>query len=155
MIGFSFPNESEAQTMYKKFEKRNKLSSAKSKSAAAPSTPTKSKSTKGKKPKFDKSQISAPSGFKHIAHMGYDPNEGFTSTGLDPSWQSLLDSLGQYGVNKNDVQGNEDFIRGFVEEYRAQEQAQAQAQPKPKKAPPPVTPRAGAGGGTKRGPPPP
>ncbi|KAG8752709.1 hypothetical protein FRC12_011821, partial [Ceratobasidium sp. 428] len=27
MIGFSFPNESEAQTMYKKFEKRNKLSS--------------------------------------------------------------------------------------------------------------------------------
>lgn len=52
--------------------------------------------------------------------MGYDPNEGFTSTGLDPSWQALLDSLGQYGVNKNDVQGNEDFIRGFVEEYRAQ-----------------------------------
>jgi hypothetical protein len=140
MIGFSFPNESEALTMYKKFEKRSKLSTGgtfypreprvstinqflftgKAKpQAAAPPTPTKSKS-KSKKGKIDKSLISAPSGFQHVAHMGYDSEGGFTSTGLDPSWQALLESLGQYGVSKSDLQGNEDFIRGFVEEFRAQ-----------------------------------
>ncbi|KAJ1304980.1 hypothetical protein OPQ81_000023 [Rhizoctonia solani] len=151
MIGFSFPNESEALIMYKKFEKRNKLSTggkAKAKSQpATPSTPTRSK-TKGKKGKIDKSMISAPSAFQHVAHMGYDSEGGFTSTGLDPSWQALLESLGQYGVSKNDLQGNEDFIRGFVEEYRAQEKAQ---QAPTKGPPPPVNPR----GGGKKPPPPP
>jgi Wiskott-Aldrich syndrome protein len=140
MVGFSFPNEGEALTMYKKFEKRNKLSTGgmdslardprvrsddmfdtgKAKAQpATPSTPARSK-TKSKKGKIDKSLISAPSGFHHVAHMGYDAEGGFTSTGLDPSWQALLENLGQYGVSKNDLQGNEDFIRGFVEEYRAQ-----------------------------------
>ncbi|CAE6410230.1 unnamed protein product [Rhizoctonia solani] len=144
MIGFSFPNESEALTMYKKFEKRGKLSTggkAKAQPPAAPSTPTRSK-TKSKKGKIDKSLISAPSGFHHVAHMGYDSEGGFTSTGLDPSWQALLESLGQYGVSKNDLQGNEDFIKGF-------EKAQTQAPTKP--PPPAVTPR----GGGKKPPPPP
>ncbi|GAB1528435.1 hypothetical protein RhiTH_011629 [Rhizoctonia solani] len=148
MIGFSFPNEGEALTMYKKFEKRGKLSTGGKAKAqpATPSTPTRSK-TKSKKGKIDKSLISAPSGFHHVAHMGYDAEGGFTSTGLDPSWQALLESLGQYGVSKNDLQGNEDFIRGFVEEYRAQEKAQVPT----KAAPPPVNPR----GGGKKPPPPP
>ncbi|KAF8668528.1 WH1 domain [Rhizoctonia solani] len=148
MIGFSFPNEGEALTMYKKFEKRGKLSTGGKARAqpAIPSTPTRSK-TKSKKGKIDKSLISAPSGFHHVAHMGYDAEGGFTSAGLDPSWQALLESLGQYGVSKNDLQGNEDFIRGFVEEYRAQEKAQVPT----KAAPPPVNPR----GGGKKPPPPP
>ncbi|CCO36446.1 hypothetical protein BN14_10581 [Rhizoctonia solani AG-1 IB] len=125
MVGFSFPNEGEALTMYKKFEKRNKLSTGGKAKAqpATPSTPTRSK-TKSKKGKIDKSLISAPSGFHHVAHMGYDAEGGFTSTGLDPSWQALLENLGQYG-----------------------EKAQAPA----KAAPPPVNPR----GGGKKAPPPP
>lgn len=36
--------------------------------------------------------------FKHVAHMGYDSEKGFTSVGVDPSWQALLDSLGSQGI---------------------------------------------------------
>lgn len=36
--------------------------------------------------------------FQHVAHMGYDNEKGFTSVGVDPSWQNLLDQLGMQGV---------------------------------------------------------
>jgi hypothetical protein len=30
--------------------------------------------------------------------MGYDSEKGFTSMGVDPSWQALLDQLGMRGI---------------------------------------------------------
>lgn len=30
--------------------------------------------------------------------MGYDSEKGFTSVGVDPSWQALLDQLGNQGI---------------------------------------------------------
>ncbi|CAJ0940705.1 unnamed protein product [Ranitomeya imitator] len=43
---------------------------------ALPVPSDKSKSKKGKK-KFSKADIGAPSGFKHVSHVGWDPNNGY------------------------------------------------------------------------------
>jgi neural Wiskott-Aldrich syndrome protein len=47
---------------------------------------------------IDKSMISRPQedGFVHVAHMGYAPDSGFTSTGVDPSWTALLEGSNVY-----------------------------------------------------------
>ncbi|CCO35727.1 hypothetical protein BN14_09847 [Rhizoctonia solani AG-1 IB] len=119
MVGFLFPNEGEALTMYKKFEKRNKLSTG-GMDTLARNPRVQDKEQKGQ---IDNSLISALSGFHHVAHTGYDTEGGLTLAGVDLSRQALLENLGQYGVSKNNLQGNKDFIRGFVEEYCAQEKA--------------------------------
>lgn len=98
------------------------------------STPTKSKSKKGGK--IDKSLISGPvrpsifrhptvshlltvriqsaGSFKHVAHMGYDSEKGFSSTGVDSSWQVLLEQLSTKGISPKQIQKNEQFIKDFV-----------------------------------------
>lgn len=52
--------------------------------------------------------------FKHVAHMGYSSESGFSSKGVDPSWQALLDSLGNKGISQKQIMENEGFIRDFV-----------------------------------------
>lgn len=66
--------------------------------------------------KLDKAAISAPKSesFQHVAHMGYDSEKGFTSIGVDPSWQTLLDQLGMQGVSQEQIKENEQFIKDFV-----------------------------------------
>src|SRR5436853_5914754 len=46
--------------------------------------------------KIDKSMILGPKlgTFVHVAHMSYDADSGFTSTGVDPSWLALLRNSG-------------------------------------------------------------
>jgi len=43
---------------------------------------------------IDKSMISEPlcDSFKHISHMGYDAEKGFTSSGVGDSWQQWLEA---------------------------------------------------------------
>lgn len=58
--------------------------------------------------------LQAEGSFKHIAHMGYTAENGFASSGVDPSWQALLDSLGNKGISQKQILENEGFIRDFV-----------------------------------------
>lgn len=62
--------------------------------------------------------ISGPSegSFKHVAHMGYDSEKGFSSVGVDPSWQNLLEQLTAKGFSKKELENNEEFIKDFVEQ---------------------------------------
>ena len=95
-------------------------------------TPTK-KSKKGGR--IDKSLISGPvryfegldltahhgffksaGSFKHVAHMGFDSEKGFSSTGVDPSWQVLLEQLTSRGISPKEIQKNEQFIKDFVQQ---------------------------------------
>ncbi|KAI0700298.1 hypothetical protein BC835DRAFT_1451484 [Cytidiella melzeri] len=108
MIGLVFADEGEAKTLAKKVNTRKKSDSGDNK---ASSSSSKKKSKGGK---IDKSLISAPSSFKHIAHMGYDAESGFTSTNVDPSWQALLTSLESMGVDKETAAKEMDFIKEFV-----------------------------------------
>ena len=48
--------------------------------------------------------------------MGYDSEKGFSSSGVDPTWQKLLEQLAAKGVSAKDIQNNEKFIRDYVEQ---------------------------------------
>lgn len=54
--------------------------------------------------------------FQHVAHMGYDSEKGFTSVGVDPSWQKLLEQLSAKGFSKQELDQNEDFIKDYVQQ---------------------------------------
>ncbi|KAJ7802450.1 hypothetical protein B0H14DRAFT_3113632 [Mycena olivaceomarginata] len=95
MVGFVFADEREAKTLWEKVTK-NLKKDLKSK----PASEKKKKASKGK---IDKSMISGPASgsFVHVAHMGYDEDQGFTSTGVDPSWTAFLGQLENSGIDKN------------------------------------------------------
>lgn len=83
--------------------------------------------------------------FKHVAHMGFDSETGFSSTGVDPSWQKLLEQLTQKGFSEKDIKKNEKFIKDFVDQSGGIEKATASppaaAPKKPSRPPAPPTSR--------------
>ncbi|WWC63110.1 uncharacterized protein I303_105710 [Kwoniella dejecticola CBS 10117] len=134
-FAFVFASEQEAHDFYKKVANRSKYATKvkEDKKEKATSTPTKKK----KGGKIDKSLISGPSAgsFKHVAHMGFDSEKGFSSSGVDPSWQALLEQLSMKGISAKDIQQNEKFIKDFVQQQGGIEKATA-----PKKPPAPPAP---------------
>lgn len=46
--------------------------------------------------------------------MGYDAEKGFTSHGVDKSWQVLLEQLSMKGISVKDIENNEAFIKEYV-----------------------------------------
>ncbi|TFK37095.1 hypothetical protein BDQ12DRAFT_576978, partial [Crucibulum laeve] len=131
MIGFVFADESEAKTFFKKVSAKKD-----SKTSKAPSE--KKKVAKGGR--IDKSMISGPKSgsFVHIAHMGYDSEQGFTSKGVDPSWTAFLGNLESSGVDKEIIAKEMEFIKNYV---RDAEKNQPQKDAKKAKPPPPPAPR--------------
>ncbi|KAG1883872.1 actin regulatory protein [Suillus subluteus] len=127
MIGFVFADEKDAQTFYKKVTTR-KAEKVKSSSSE------KKKSAKGGR--IDKSMISGPAAgsFVHVAHMGYDPEKGFNSTNIDPSWTAFLNELEGSGVSREVINQDMDFIKDFIRD------AQNRPQPGKQKRPPPPLP---------------
>uniref|UniRef100_A0A0K3CQP2 BY PROTMAP: gi/472582037/gb/EMS19739.1/ actin regulatory protein [Rhodosporidium toruloides NP11] gi/647394372/emb/CDR35601.1/ RHTO0S01e03004g1_1 [Rhodosporidium toruloides] n=1 Tax=Rhodotorula toruloides TaxID=5286 RepID=A0A0K3CQP2_RHOTO len=118
MIGIAFSSESEAADLFKKISLRHKYAS-KFSSSSAPSSSSKpsssSPSKKKKKGGIDKSMIGAPTGFSHVAHMGFDSEKGFSSRNIDPSWERLFQQLESQGISRDQIEKNEHFIRNFVE----------------------------------------
>lgn len=100
MIGISFASESEASELFKKVAMRSKY--AKKQSGASSSSPSKQKKSKRKSAggPINKSMISSPSGFSHVAHMGFDSEKGFTSSGVDPSWERIFQQLESQGISR-------------------------------------------------------
>ncbi|XP_077332733.1 actin nucleation-promoting factor WAS isoform X2 [Lithobates pipiens] len=82
---------------------------------ALPLPSEKSKSKKGKK-KFSKADIGAPSGFKHVSHIGWDPNNGFDVNALDPE---LLNLFSQAGISEAQLKDAETskLIYDFIEQH--------------------------------------
>ncbi|WWC71738.1 uncharacterized protein I206_105696 [Kwoniella pini CBS 10737] len=134
-FAFVFASEQEAHDFYKKVANRSKYATKvkEDKKEKATSTPTKKK----KGGKIDKSLISGPSAgsFKHVAHMGFDSEKGFSSSGVDPSWQALLEQLSMKGISAKDIQQNEKFIKDFVQQQGGIERATAAKRPPPPPAP--------------------
>lgn len=164
LIGFSFADEGEANEFYKKVNNRAKYakSSSSSASKSTPAATTSKKSKKaGKAGGIDKSMISSPSGFQHVAHMGFSSEHGFSSNNVDPTWAALLDQLTNMGVSQKDIQKNEKFIKDFVGQRGGPASGAASASkppappaPKAKKIPPPA-PSRGPTSARKQPPPPP
>ncbi|KAM3654572.1 LOW QUALITY PROTEIN: actin nucleation-promoting factor WAS-like [Ammospiza maritima maritima] len=99
----------------------------------------------GGRKKISKADIGVPSGFKHVGHIGWDPNGGFDLAALDPPLRSLF---AQAGVSERHLADAEtsrlihDFIerRGGLEAVRQEMGRQGGhtwAPPLPREAPPP------------------
>lgn len=119
------------------------------------STPSSSsKGQKGKRKKINKSDISAPSNFQHLAHVGWDPNTGaFDSSNIDSAWKKLLDTVGVSDAELKDEQTAK-FIYDFVEKHGGIEKANQQLEAEKQRAPPPL-PSHGGGRRSGQAPPPP
>jgi hypothetical protein len=164
MIGLAFSSEPEASDLFKKISLRHKYakkankssSSSASKINSSPASSSKRKSKGG----IDKSMIGAPTGFDHVAHMGFDSEKGFSSTNVDPSWERLLGQLESQGVSRvslvvqiplskrqahrdnrqSQILKNETFIRNFVEGSGGPPPAPSSRDPPVKRVPPPAPP---------------
>ncbi|KAI0254505.1 hypothetical protein BJV78DRAFT_1113135, partial [Lactifluus subvellereus] len=136
MVGIVFPAEGDARNFFKQVSSRKEI---KPKSKADSAAPKKKSIAKGGT--IDKSLISAPKtgSFVHVAHMGYDAEKGFTSSGVDPSWLALLDGLQAHGLDEAVIAENMDFIKSFVRD--AQKSGAATNGGPKKKPPPPPAPR--------------
>ncbi|CAG8548333.1 22362_t:CDS:10 [Cetraspora pellucida] len=156
---FSFANENEAKIFYKKVINREKLSDKKnqknSKSGGLFGT-----KKNGKKGKIDKASISKPTDFRHLGHIGFNPDTGFDVQNINPSWKNLFDQLGELGIsqryakalslmdckNQEIITQNADFIMQYVDENGGIKKTN-----KPAK----TTTGKSASGATKKTPPPP
>ena len=105
---------------------------------AKPNRPSLIKSISKGGGNINKSMISHPKegAFVHVAHMGYNADSGFTSTGVDPSWTALLESLHGY-LGKEVVADDMDFIKDFIRNYSERQQNRSLAAPRRKLPPPP------------------
>ncbi|XP_028922894.1 wiskott-Aldrich syndrome protein [Ornithorhynchus anatinus] len=92
--------------------------------------PATSDKKKAGKKKISKADIGAPSGFKHVSHVGWDPNSGFDVNNLDPDLKSLFTRAGISEAQLTDAETSKliyDFIEGqggleaVREEMRRQE----------------------------------
>ncbi|KAG0059011.1 hypothetical protein BGZ89_000793 [Linnemannia elongata] len=121
VAGFSFADEHEAEVFYSKVHGRARLRPFK----PVPSSGTLAKSAKAagaqgrnKFPlhngKLDKSRIGMPSDFRHVGHIGWDPDVGFEAQNIDPAWRTLFDQLDTFGVSRQQINENAGFITNFV-----------------------------------------
>ncbi|KAG0293370.1 hypothetical protein BGZ98_002197, partial [Dissophora globulifera] len=123
LAAFSFADDQEASVFYKKVSDREALKKSKSPSGSPGNTPTSRKSglfgskkeKKGPKGKLDKTQIGLPSNFRHLGHIGWDPNKGFNVQNIDPEWKNLFEQLDKMGVSQEDIQNNAEFVEKFVQ----------------------------------------
>ncbi|XP_076861634.1 actin nucleation-promoting factor WASL-like isoform X2 [Brachyhypopomus gauderio] len=102
---------------------------------------------KNKKKKISKAEIGTPSNFRHIGHVGWDPNTGFDLNNLDPDLKSLFDMC---GISEDQLKDKEtskviyDFIekKGGVEAVKNEFRRQAPPPPPPpsRGGPPPPPP---------------
>ncbi|KAI9225465.1 MAG: hypothetical protein DHS80DRAFT_9540, partial [Piptocephalis tieghemiana] len=110
LAGLSFADENEAAVFYRKVLNKTQTKKRKGPSDDVVSSSSSSNSgswfgsssrssKKGKRGPIDKSQISQPTNFQHLSHIGWDPEKGFDTKNIDPSWKGLFDQLGKYGIS--------------------------------------------------------
>lgn len=72
------------------------------------------KKRSGKK-KISKADIGAPSGFKHVSHVGWDPQNGFDVNNLDPDLRKLFSKAGISEAQLTDAETSK-LIYDFIED---------------------------------------
>ncbi|KAF9197751.1 hypothetical protein BGZ49_001670 [Haplosporangium sp. Z 27] len=125
LAAFSFADDQEASVFFKKVSGRDNLKKVKSPDGSPGSTPISRKSgffgskkeKKGPKGKLDKTQIGLPSNFRHLGHIGWDPNKGFNVQNIDPEWKNLFEQLDKMGISQEDIQNNAEFVSKFVQSH--------------------------------------
>nr|BAN20675.1 wiskott-aldrich syndrome protein [Riptortus pedestris] len=83
------------------------------------------------KRKYTKADIGVPQDFRHVSHVGWDPNKGFDlDKGVDPQ---LRDFFSQAGVSETHLQDKEtrDFIYDFINRNGGIEKVKEEMEPPP------------------------
>ncbi|XP_046439003.1 neural Wiskott-Aldrich syndrome protein-like [Daphnia pulex] len=80
------------------------------------------KGKKDKNKKITKADIGGPSDFKHISHVGWDPNQGFALDNVDPN---LLKFFARAGISENHLKdkATREFIYDFIDKHGGKEAA--------------------------------
>uniref|UniRef100_UPI0037E92CEC WASP actin nucleation promoting factor b isoform X1 n=2 Tax=Semicossyphus pulcher TaxID=241346 RepID=UPI0037E92CEC len=94
------------------------------------------KSKKKGAPKFSKADIGAPSGFKHVSHVGFDPNN------LDPDLRNLLSQAGIGEAEMRDEKTSQ-LIYNVIEQSGGMEAVKREASRGASGPPPPPPGRQG------------
>uniref|UniRef100_A0A8D0HHZ5 WASP actin nucleation promoting factor n=1 Tax=Sphenodon punctatus TaxID=8508 RepID=A0A8D0HHZ5_SPHPU len=128
--------------------------------------PAATEKKKGKK-KISKADIGAPCGFKHVQHIGWDPNSGFDVNNIDPDLKTLFSQAGISEAQLTDAETSKiiyDFIegQGGLEAVKQELRRPAPPPPPPSRSgplPPPPSGRSRSGPlppipGASSGPPP-
>ncbi|KAF1575766.1 UNVERIFIED_CONTAM: Wiskott-Aldrich syndrome protein, partial [Eudyptes pachyrhynchus] len=101
--------------------------------AGPTASPTAGEQKKGRK-KISKADIGAPSGFKHVGHIGWDPNNGFDVAALDPALRALFAQAGISEAQLADAETSRlihDFIQGQGGLQAVREEMRRQGEPPP------------------------
>ncbi|NXX17919.1 WASP protein, partial [Podargus strigoides] len=101
--------------------------------------PTAREQKKGRK-KISKADIGAPSGFKHVGHIGWDPNNGFDVAALDPALRTLFARAGISEAQLADAETSR-LIHDFIQDRGG---LQAVREELCRQGPPPPPGRGGA-----------
>uniref|UniRef100_A0A452TQ57 WASP actin nucleation promoting factor n=1 Tax=Ursus maritimus TaxID=29073 RepID=A0A452TQ57_URSMA len=107
------------------------ITSSRYRGLPAPGPGPADKKRSGKK-KISKADIGAPSGFKHVSHVGWDPQNGFDVNNLDPDLRSLFSRAGISEAQLTDAETSKliyDFIedQGGLEAVRQEMRRQGEA----------------------------
>ncbi|XP_075580862.1 actin nucleation-promoting factor WAS, partial [Pelecanus crispus] len=126
--------------------------------AGPTASPTAGEQKKGRK-KISKADIGAPSGFKHVGHIGWDPSNGFDVAALDPDLRALFAQAGISEAQLADAETSRlihDFIQGQGGLQAVREEMRRQGPHGPPPPGPPTPPgRSGPPPPPPGGPPPP
>ncbi|KAI7880394.1 WH1-domain-containing protein [Lichtheimia hyalospora FSU 10163] len=159
LAGLLFVDEGEAETFYKKVMHRDSIKVDGDQGKGGFIKKMGHRKSRG----IDKNQISVPSEFRHVGHIGYTPDKGFSIENNDPEWNGVFEQLRSLGITADEISQNQDFIHEFLQQHKGSaptKRTTATAPPPPppsrartttKKTPPPPPPPPSS----RRAPPPP
>ena len=90
---------------------------------------------KDKKKKLTKEDISTPTAFRHVSHVGWDPTKGFDMNNLDTDMKTLFEQVGINNATDIDKE-TVDFIYDFVEQHGGIQKIKEEMKQKPASATP-------------------
>ncbi|ELV11833.1 Wiskott-Aldrich syndrome protein like protein [Tupaia chinensis] len=117
------------------------ITSSRYRGLPAPVAGSADKKRSGKK-KISKADIGAPSGFKHVSHVGWDPQNGFDVNNLDPDLRSLFSRAGISEAQLTDAETSK-LIYDFIEDQGGLEAVRQEMRRQEPLPPPPPPSRAG------------
>ncbi|XP_066212429.1 actin nucleation-promoting factor WAS isoform X1 [Saccopteryx leptura] len=117
------------------------ITSSRYRGLPAPGPVPADKKRSGKK-KIRKADIGAPSGFKHVSHVGWDPQNGFDVNNLDPALRSLFSRAGISEAQLTDAETSK-LIYDFIEDQGGLEAVRQEMRRQEPLPPPPPPSRGG------------
>ncbi|ORZ20262.1 WH1 domain-domain-containing protein [Absidia repens] len=112
LAGLEFVDDGEADVFYKKVVNRESIRLKDDTKANGGQWKISSR-----KSLIDKNDIGKPSDFRHLSHMGYTTDKGFTIENNDPEQNAIIEQLKALGITPEEISQNQDFIHQFLNQH--------------------------------------